>query len=265
MKPIYFLLMALVLLYSCDLPDAPAGSRLPADLLQNWRFTYSEGPVPFAPDSIGRAGLFYCFFADGQVTRLASTRYSQGTWRYDRPGQHLEIDFPGDRGSRNFTVLELSDTRLSLQMLGSPRAPRPQFFATGQRFDRPEANPFHPANNQWRIRPARRETDAELRLRLKNHVGHYIKVLEAAFENTAQAVTFRHAPSCLQIYRSAIAVRELDQADPGWADCFFDREDAEKATAMLREAVAKKNKTVTKSDMWAKDVLELLRAAEAVL
>jgi hypothetical protein len=255
--------ISLLLFAACTLPTTPIGRTATTHLSQTWVLLNREEAGELLNTTEG--DVTYSFFKSGDVTRFEGARYSVGTWRLPEQNQ-LVLDFAGPtRGGGTFAVNRLTATNLDLQSLADGPPVELQFVTSSLKHESLEANPFHPSTNAWRLRPAQRESEAELRARVRNHVAHYIAILESALFNATYSISFKNAPSALQIYRSAVGVRDLDQADAGWIECFYDRQDADAGTQLLREAVAPFPKVEKKSKLWAEDILSILREAQTRL
>ena len=86
-------------------------------------------------------------------------------------------------------------------------------------------NPFSMNNNLWRIRPARRETDEELRKRMKNHFTYWKQYFAMGLKKKVEVLDIGTTPSLFKLYGNGIQLEYYEYLFPEWKNCFYDSVD----------------------------------------
>ena len=105
-------------------------------------------------------------------------------------------------------------------------------------FSSPQANPFSAYNNRWRLRPARRETEAEITARLQNHFHFWESFFTWAQANGLKGLTLGDVPSVLDMHGNGFQVRVWDEQLPEWRKSFYDTTDCWRAYEKVHYFVA---------------------------
>jgi hypothetical protein len=96
-------------------------------------------------------------------------------------------------------------------------------------------SPFSLQNNQWRIPARQKETDEEIRSRLRNHCSFYENYFRWALDNGITQLDVRSTASLIKIYGNGFTLKPLKELPPAWKAIFFDEEDCEKANKMIKD------------------------------
>lgn len=99
--------------------------------------------------------------------------------------------------------------------------------------------------NKWRIKPGKKETDVEIRSRIRNHIEFMHLYFENAIETGLRAVSEPNLASPFEVYSNGISMRKFDEVND-WKDLFFDADDAKKGFDII-ESEMKKNFTLKKT------------------
>ncbi len=102
-------------------------------------------------------------------------------------------------------------------------------------------NPFVPQNNQWRIKAGQKETDAELRGRMKNHFRFWEHYFAWALENKIAYLDVRSTPSLLKMYGNGFELQYYEYLLPEWKNNFYDTADCRTAYENLYYKMYEKN------------------------
>lgn len=92
--------------------------------------------------------------------------------------------------------------------------------------------------NKWRIKPDKKETDAEIRSRVRNHVEFMQLYFENALEKRLRVVSEPNLASPFEVYSNGISMRKFDKIKD-WQDLFFDGEDAKKGYDIIESEMRK--------------------------
>jgi hypothetical protein len=83
-------------------------------------------------------------------------------------------------------------------------------------------NPFSVSNNLWRIKPLKRETDEQLRKRMKNHFTYWKQYFSMGLKNKMEVLDIGSTPSLFKMYGNGIQLEYYDNLFPEWKSCFYD-------------------------------------------
>jgi hypothetical protein len=90
-----------------------------------------------------------------------------------------------------------------------------------------KADPYVVRYNHWRIKPKHKESDKEIRERVKNHVEFMQLYFENALETGARVVSEPNLSSPFEIFSNGVSMRKFEEIND-WQELFFDSEDAKK-------------------------------------
>lgn len=102
-------------------------------------------------------------------------------------------------------------------------------------------SPFSIANNIWRIKAAHKETDTEIRARLKNHFRWWEKYFGWGLKNKVQVLDIRSTASVLDMYGNGFELKYYDQQFPEWRNIFYDSADCWRAYEIVYYLMYKKD------------------------
>ncbi|MBL0146860.1 MAG: hypothetical protein IPP48_15205 [Chitinophagaceae bacterium] len=118
--------------------------------------------------------------------------------------------------------------------------------------------PFHINNNQWRIKPAHKETDAEVKLRLKENLQFFVLFYSAAIAKDDRVISFYGLPGCLKWYGGGIYMKDKNELNDEWINCFYNKEQALKAYTLMEKVMDKKYSWPKENIGWVKKNLFVL-------
>ncbi|HEV3412185.1 MAG TPA: hypothetical protein VG101_06895 [Puia sp.] len=212
----------------CLLAAAATGCSLLVNPLPKlWFYTYGTG-TPRGKDSLLNPASFLELRPDGSYTRDFG-KFEYGSW--------LKKDHQ--------LILTSHDHLLSIYPLTLPAPNEIQLTFTGgylASFEsqsipslKQKEDPFSVYNNGWRIRPAHKETDAEIRQRLYNHCQFWEAYFRWALDKDLTTVDVRSTPTLIKIYGNGFTLKPTDDLPAEWVACFYDADDCAKASNMIKE------------------------------
>jgi hypothetical protein len=208
----------------------------------------------------GKVGFGWHFFGDGTLVELAGQEYRLGKWSSTDDNKTIEIQLDGDKNKDNFVVDYLSSDSVNIKIGTGKQANRVGFKNDGAQFEKPEDNPYHPSNNTWRIKPSTAESDAQIKERVKNHLTHLIKILEAGTKHQMKVMSFRSSPSMFHQYNGGVGLETASKVQEGWTNCFFDKKDAKKAYDMMEKSMKVNGSAKTDAkNNWAQNNLIIFK------
>jgi hypothetical protein len=162
--------------------------------------------------SMLKTGPALSLFADGKYTLLTEESYETGDWTL-LEGNTIAFDPLKTKSSYQQKIEWEGDELLAFEVKERNYQYKLVMRYTAATLAQPEADPFHPSKNAWRIKPIEPESSAQIRARMRNHLQHYHSILTAASERKAKVVSFERSPSCIQIYNGGIGLKKDSQID----------------------------------------------------
>ena len=144
----------------------------------------------------------FCFFKDGTVVQNPRDIMMTGKWRYDTLTRHILLVFK-DASTADYKVKTISVHRMELQSINGEAK---VFIADGLQQNNVTDEPFYPANNIWRIKPAKAETDNEIKNRVVECLMFYHKFLQDNIDRKNKMISFYGLPSCFKWYAGGISI-----------------------------------------------------------
>jgi hypothetical protein len=231
-----------------DLPPNGEGSPIQRRMSTGWYGTK------------GKVGFGWHFFEDGSLVELAGQSYRLGKWSSTDDNKTIEIQLDGDKNKDSFMVDYLSTDSTNIKIGTGKQGNRVGLKNDGARFEKPEDNPYHPSNNTWRTKPAAAETDDQIKVRVKNHLSHLIKILEAGTKHQMKVMSFRSSPSMFHQYNGGVGLETATKVPEGWIDCFYDKKDAKKAYNMMEQSMKVNGSAKTDAkNNWAQNNLIIFK------
>lgn len=257
--------------------------------LENIRFeggasqNTTKGMMDLVKGQMLKNGLVLSFFPDGTYTEISggerkpgdtdevayfsnadfmdtkACKYAQGQWKASGNNSKLTLSSQGGSAAEAREVLSLDEKFMVLHMVEGEFSCDFRFRRTGKPLEDIAADPFCPANNQWRLAPAAAETEEQLRARMRNHVQHYLTLLEASLERKQNSVSLKYSPSIIQIYSGGIGIREKQYWDEAFLKCFHSPQDAQKGVDLYTQILHKNLSIGAGTGDWVKDDANLLR------
>lgn len=193
-------------------------------IVQLWFYSYSSNSND-ADNSITPAN-FLSLQPDGTYTRDFG-KFEQGTWEEKDSSLYLKsknqiIQFP----IKSFFGNELQLTSNKGTIL--------HFESVARNFSSPGDDPFSPVNNQWRIPATKKESEQEIKSRLKNHFRFYGLYFKWALNNQFQSIDVHSTPSPIEIYGNGLELKRFDDLPITWKNYFFDEEDCNRANEIIK-------------------------------
>jgi hypothetical protein len=104
-----------------------------------------------------------------------------------------------------------------------------------------DLDPFSLDNNRWRIPATHKETVAEIRQRLLNHLHFWETYFKWGAASDIGAMYVREIPTPLKIYGNGFGLKHYRDLSPRWKSCFFDSVDCHIADTLIKGAFKRNN------------------------
>ncbi len=210
----YLFLFSLITLMSCHL------KKEQVDKL--WFYTYSSDVLN--SDSALSPTTFIDLENDGTyTTNLRAFNY--GKWKFE--DQWLQLT---DHKKKTSLIKVNSLSEKQLQLLFDDKAIG---YFESQPLSSAKKNPFSLENNLWQIPPGKKESSAEIKSRLLNHLQFWEIYFTWALENDIQSIDVRSLPTLIKIYGNGFTLKPYNTLPDKWKSFFFDTVDCRKANDIL--------------------------------
>lgn len=224
----------------------------PADpLLATWkivRVTY-EPSGRATPESIERGRQIQGMSSNLQNSTFAlyseqrsaffstKTPYRQGTW--SREGDRMELTL-GESGSvYGFEIVEQDENTLVLILLATRTSDGELVISCqkSQQFLHDGVDLLSPAENIWRIKPTRKETEEQVKARAIQHLDYLIMYFEGVKANKQGYFETGIISSPFVFYSHGLGLSLETPFALRWRESYFDEENADQAFTHLRAAL----------------------------
>ncbi len=181
-------------------------------------------------------------FPDHSVTANARCVLQIGQWRLNKDTRELGLLFRGG-GKTTYLIRDIALKQLSLVWNKTNGPATIKLSAEALVYKRPLDDPYYPANNQWRIKPAASETHEQIRQRVKGCVHFYSLFFLDNHLRQETDISFIGLPSCFVWYNGGIGMQAKLELDKKWIDCFYNSDQAytgyEMVSSLLGQHVLK--------------------------
>ncbi len=233
-------------------------------LCQNWEH---QEDAEDAAASGGEGGIEQpyrgmAFFVNGKVTQNPRDKIRLGKWTFDEEKKLVHLEF-STGPALHYKIGAIGPRELVLQNLNDKT--KTTYRADGKFSPDPIINPFYPANNEWRIKPLRKESADELKTRSLGALDFYAKFLTDNAAREGNLVSFVGFPGCFKWYNGGISISSESKLGEKWINCFYNKGQALAARQMLEDIISKKYKWNKKETNWVKQSADILRQMKDTL
>jgi len=173
-------------------------------------------------------------FRDLTVTENARCGIRMGKWELNKEKSELYLHFANGR-SKTYIVRKIAMKQMELVWQKGRDSAIIQLSAPAIVHKRPLDDPFHPLNNQWRIKPLAPESNEQLRQRIKEYTHFYSLFFWDNHQREEKDISFSGLPCCFVWYNGGIGMQSRIELDKRWINCFYSESQAFKAYDMLAD------------------------------
>lgn len=176
-------------------------------------------------------------FKDSTVVSNPMGTIKPGTWQISTGNKMkiLMLQFQ-DGTKQQYILRDLASNRMKLAMPESASYIL-EFSASGQLHQNMRNDPFHPANNQWRVKPVQSENNSAIHARIKNCLLFYALYYRDHIKRNAETISFEGLPSLFKWYNGGIGLPDKDDLADSWIECFYNKKEALKGYSILRKLI----------------------------
>lgn len=226
--------------YAANLIDLADNKNLKTILSQGWQLEDDLETLTMSNDAQGILP-FRSFYLSSDSTYVMNPRNAIifGHWQYDEVNKLITLN-EADGGKTVYKIGALGQKELIVINKGEGSITQLKFIAAGKQYKQAINDPFHVSNNGWRIAPKKLESDKAILERLKGFIRFHILFYRDNLAKDEKTISFYGFPTCLRWYAGGIYLTKQKDLAPNWYQCFYNKEQALKAYAMMDKALAKK-------------------------
>jgi hypothetical protein len=208
----------LFLSMSCQQPVNPSGKI--------WFYTHSTGSRELS-DTLLTPASFITLEENGSYS-CDLGHFDYGKWAYS----NNQLILTGYNKSKS--ILLVNYLTGNEMQVGEAKGPFNNFESQPLSFSSAAENPFSKENNLWRIPASAKETDAELKNRLRNHFRFWELYFTWALNNGVQSIDVRSTPTPIKIYGNGFTLKSIQQLPALWKEYFYNQEDCQAANEKIK-------------------------------
>jgi hypothetical protein len=223
-----------------------------------WRLAdESENAAQADTYKLSEATLFN-FFPDSTFSEVKSTgEFVTGNWHYVQQDSMITITI--GKKPVNYKISTGHDENaVNFLVLTDPQNHMKQFGAFGRKLEAYPEDPFYPANNLWRSKPAAAENKQQILARLRGYLLHSAYLLKAADVRKQQIISWEFSKGIIKIYRSGIGIVKREDIPVQWMSNFHSEQDALFAHAILEDFLLTTSYKGEATENWVKDDYNIL-------
>jgi hypothetical protein len=250
--------------YSNLVTDLAASKDMKAILTQSWEHEDDLESLKGMDDASTIEIPFrsFYFFADGSFLKNPRNGMDYGTWTFDEAGKTITLNNTVDKTKDEYKIAALAADELKLVNKTANTSTVLKFIGLGKSFTDPSNDPYHISNNQWRIKPAKKETDAAVQQRLKDNLHFFVLFYRNAIAKNASNASTWGLPACLKFYGGGIYISKKEELQEAWIKCFYNKEQAMKAYDIMDKVISMKYTWPKGEPNWMKQNLTVLEKME---
>ncbi len=273
MKKIFLYFILIFTLVKCGLPDAERTRVLmPAShigmhnyndsfnfLCRYWEVTDAENPqfkdvANYDSGITNSPGLILFHDSNFVENPRGGARYGKMIFA----NKKIEVHFL-DGGESVYKILSLKNNKLDLSRSEDEKKTILHLTGDSVNYIIARDNPFHPDYNLWRIKPLHKESDDEIKLRMRRCIEFYEKFFYDNLNRKGKEINFQGLPGCFIWYKGGISVEKEKDLDKKFINCFYSQEQALKARRILEDAMDKKYYWKPNVANWIEQTAPVLR------
>lgn len=240
------------------LTDLSASTDIKKLLCQNWenKEDAEDAALSGGGDGLEMPYRGFSFFEDASVVENPRDKIKFGKWTLDETTKAINIEYI--KGVKaQYKIVAIGAKQMILMEQGDEK--KVEYKADAKMQPNPADDPFHASNNQWRIKPAKSESDSAIKQRTEKCVLFYSKFLADNANRGGNIISFVGFPTCFKWYRGGVSIKSAETLEEKWINCYYNKAQALKAYAMLDEIIGKKYKWNKEEANWVKQSADVVQ------
>jgi hypothetical protein len=218
-----YLLILFLLITGCL-----SGCENKSGISQLWFYTYSSDPDP---DKSSLTPSNFLELRNDKSFTSDLGKFQTGHWDF----KDQQLFLHADNGEINILLVNFLKSKEMQVQTGNSKAAN----FDGQPVPETVKDPFSRSNNLWRKTATAKETDEQLKSRLRNHCSFWVSYFNWALDNELTTVDVRSTPSPIKIYGNGFTIKPYNDLPDTWKGYFYDSADCTRATMILEDIVRK--------------------------
>ncbi len=198
------------------------------------------------------------FFEDGSFVKNYRSNWSYGNWTFNEVDKIITLNYKNENESGSYKITAIATDELNVVNKSLNTSTILTFVGDEKRLKAIADEPFHLSNNTWRVKPTQKETDAEIKQRLKNNLTFFALFYKSVIVKNHPVISFYGLPSCLKWYGGGIYLEKKEALNKTWVNSFYSNEQAMKAYSIMDKVMEKKYTWPKQNIGWVKKNLFVL-------
>jgi len=248
-----------------EMEDLGVSNNMKDIICQNWDYYEDAKDAAYLEPSANIEVVYrgYSIFGDGTVIKDPRGNIQAGKWELNDKVKPVTISFKLDNGETETSELAyLMPFEMKLAQKKDGKKNIVDLRAEAIRYRNSNDDPFYISNNLWRFKPAKPESDEQIRNRLKSCIHFFVLFYDHKIKADAKEVLFTGLPSCFKWYGGGIYLQKEKELDNKWVNSFYDKDQAMKAYKLADKLMSSKFTWPKKESNWLKLNLAVLRQME---
>jgi hypothetical protein len=203
-----------------------SGCETKPGISQLWFYTYSSDPDP---DKNTLTPANFLELRSDKTFTSDLGKFQSGHW--DLKDQQLFLH--ADNGEINILLVHSLKSKEMQIQTGKTDAANFE----GQSLPELAKDPFSRSNNVWRKTATAKETNDQLKNRLRNQCTFWVSYFNWGLDNELTTVDVRSTPSPIKIYGNGFTIKSYSDLPELWKGYFYDSTDCAHATTILEDIV----------------------------
>ncbi|HET7003060.1 MAG TPA: hypothetical protein VFI33_17165 [Puia sp.] len=203
-----------------------SGCETKHSISQLWFYTYSSDPDP---DKSTLTPANFLELRSDKSFNADLGKFQTGHWDF----KDQQLFLHADNGEIN--ILLVKSLKSKEMLVQTARSDDANF--DGQPIPEIAKDPFSGSKNLWRKTAAAKETDEQLKSRLRNHCQFWVSYFNWALDNELTTVDVRSTPSPIKIFGNGFTIKAYADLPETWKGYFYDSTDCARATTILEDVV----------------------------
>ena len=273
MRKIYFLIFISISIFicQCSTPEPKKNTKIVEVetrndkdtfqlLCQYWQLLDAENPTSKDIAFTNNDGILFesgiVFMTDSTLLENPAGEMAYG--KFILNGNLIKADF--DNGKKaEYKIDKLTKEGLALKRTENKHSSQLTYKATNTYWKNAKKSAFAKQNYQWVQKPAKPESDQEIKKRAKDCVQFYAYYFKGFADGGATKINFEGLPCCFNWYQGGISIQNEKKLDKKWKNCFYSEEQAFAARQILQDALVKKYDWDTTETNWVKQTAQVLQ------
>ncbi|HTE23992.1 hypothetical protein [Flavitalea sp.] len=213
-----------------------------AVLAQHW---YLDDPAAVSDDKLvwengdgSRLFPSLNLFPDSTALENPRSGLKLATWHRELSDKinTIVINY-GEKQTRTYRIRELSLRNLTVSWKEGADSFWIRYRSDGMAHQDMRNDPYYPSNNRWRIKPDHKESETEIRNRVKDCVRFYALYYRDHIKRHKKVIEFLGLPEIFRWYNGGIGLPMKGEMSESWANCFYNRNQAERGYDILKNLI----------------------------